>query len=1116
MSDVKIGVYVCHCGINIAGAVDVEEVTKFAQSLSGVVIARNYTYMCSDPGQEIIKKDINESRLNRVVVAACSPGMHEPTFRGVVFDVGLNPYLFEMANIREQCSWVHDDRRLATEKAKRLISSAVAKAKFLESLSEKEVVVTKSALVIGGGIAGIQSALDIAEAGFKVYLVEKDPSIGGRMAQLDKTFPTLDCSACILTPKMVDVSRHPNVELLTYTEIAEIQGYIGNFKVKINKKTRYVDEVKCNACGDCAVACPVEVASEFDVGLAKRKAIYRSFPQAVPNIFTIDKRGISPCRIACPAGVNAQAYIALISQGRFIEALELERQTNPFPSVCGRVCNHPCEKDCTRGKLDEPIAIASLKRFLSDYEILKERKLPSPTEKIYGDKRVAVIGGGPAGLSTAYFLAQKGYPVTIFESLPVLGGMLITGIPEFRLPRSAINNDIEYILATGIEVKTNITIGKDLTIGDLSTQGFKAVFIAVGAHQSLKLNIPGEELEGVFSCLEFLKETNLGKKPKVGKRVAVIGGGNAAVDAARVALRLGAGEVSIVYRRSRKEMPANEWEIEEAEKEGVKVIFLAAPIKFFGKDKKIEGMECLRMQLGPPDVSGRRRPIPLDGSEFIVPVDTVITAVSQAPDLSLLLKDTEIETTKWPTVVVNPETLATSVPGVFAGGDAVSGSATVIEAVAEGQIAANSIDAYLSHQELPKKGETRKSALLSDEEILKFPKRPRVKMPKISLEERYHNFREVETGFSEEQAIVEAKRCLNCSVCCECMQCIKVCKPEAINHNLENQLVEIDVGTIVVAVGFNSFDARLKPEYAYGIYPEVITGLEFERLSSASGPTQGRITINGKEPKKIVFVQCIGSRDKSLGNEYCSRVCCMYTAKQAHLIKEKIEGAEVTVFYIDVRAFGKGFEEFYDRVRNEGVIYRRGNVSEIYRKKNKIIVRAEDTLLAQPIEVEADLVVLATGLVPKTESKQLAQLLKLSRSPDGFLLEAHPKLRPVDTMVDGIYLAGCCQGPKDIPETVAQAKGAASSAMIPLSQGKVKIEPIVSVIDEEFCSGCRICESLCVYQALSFESEKKIMQVNEILCKGCGACGAACPTGAIDIAHFKDRQILAQISAICG
>ncbi|MDI6855669.1 MAG: FAD-dependent oxidoreductase, partial [Candidatus Thermoplasmatota archaeon] len=453
----------------------------------------------------------------------------------------------------------------------------------------------------------------------------------------------------------------------------------------------------------------------------------------------------------------------------------------------------------------------------------------------------------------------------------------------------------------------------------------------------------------------------------------------------------------------------------EAEEEGVRINYLVAPTKIIGKDGKVVGLECIRMELGEPDETGRRKPVPIKGSEFIIDADMIIPAIGQETEINFL-KANNFELTKKGTLSVDSNTLATNLKGIFAGGDLVRGPSTVVEAIADGYQAAVSIDKYLKGESLELKREEKHVVGIEEVDIKAVPKKARVKQLQLPAQERIKNFAEVNLGFTEQQAIEESKRCLNCAGCSECKECEKACEPKAIIYDQKEETLELEVGAIVVATGFDIFDASLKPEYGYGKYQEVITGLEFERLSSASGPTGGEIIINGKKPKKAIFIQCVGSRDKQVGNEYCSRVCCMYTAKQAHLIKEKIPDCEVIVCYTDVRAFGKGFEEFYDRVKNEGVIYRRGSVGEVYKKAGKVIVRGEDTLTGEVYEEETDLVVLATGLVQRKDSKELGTLLRTAYGTDGFFLEAHPKLRPVDSRVSGIFLAGCCQAPKDIPD----------------------------------------------------------------------------------------------------
>ncbi len=663
---VRIGVYICHCGSNIAGTVDVYDAVAYAATLPNVVVAREHGYMCSSTGQDAIRHDIAEFGLNRVVVASCSPRLHEPTFRAALAEAGLNPYLLAMANIREHCSWITKNKAVGTAKAKTLISAAVHRVACQEPLTEREVPVTPVSLVVGGGIAGIQAALAIADAGYHVFLVEKDTSIGGRMAQLDKTFPTLDCSACILTPKMVLAARHPNITLLTNAEVAEVSGYVGNFQVKVKQKPRYVDVSKCSGCGECTAVCPVSVPHEFDQLLSRRKAIYRLFPQAVPGAFAIDKRGMPPCRAACPAGVNVQGYVSLIGAGKYAEALELIRRELPFPGICGRVCPHPCEAACSRSQAGGAVSIMALERFVADWEREEKRvgvcgsmgvsealRTPSPPDSHTATpQRVAVIGAGPAGLTCAYQLAKKGYGVTVFEALPVAGGMMAVGIPEYRLPRDVLAHEIDGIRRLGVEIMTDSALGRDFTLDDLFRQGYRAVFLGIGAHRGRKLNVPGEDCRGCMTGLTFLREIALdgdvatrrhGEMGTAGSphrreemqsgpedqpqqpsaqvthlgRVAVIGGGKTAVDAARSALRLGAESVTIFYRRTRAEMPVGSWELDEAEAEGVQIECLTLPMRLIG-EARVGAMVCVRTALGEPDASGRGRPTPIPGSEFTV------------------------------------------------------------------------------------------------------------------------------------------------------------------------------------------------------------------------------------------------------------------------------------------------------------------------------------------------------------------------------------------------------------------------------------------------------------------------------------------------------------------
>jgi len=651
----KVGVYVCHCGINIAGKVDVHAVAEAASKLPGVVVSREYKFMCSDPGQELIQKDIHEFGLERVVVASCSPLMHEATFRRATAAGGLSEFHFQMANIREHVSWVTKDRAAATQKAKALVAGAVARVVRHEALEKRSVPVNSSVMVVGGGIAGIHAALTMANAGKKVFLVEREPTIGGHMAKFDKTFPTLDCAACILTPKMSQVKGHKNITLWTYSEVDKVDGYVGNFKVRVKRKPRYINEALCVGCNECVEHCVFKEGKfddEFNEALGKRKPIYMPFPQATPQVVLID------------------------------------------PETCLTL---------KRGKCKQP--------------------------------------------------------------------------------------------------------------------------------------------------------------------------------------------------------------------------------------------------------------------------------------------------------------------------------------------------------------------------------------------------------------------------------CVDSCERNAIDFNQTETFEEVEVGAIIVATGFKAFDARKMSEYGYGKYDNVYTSLELERLVNASGPTGGEILLrNGEKPKVVGIVHCVGSRDVK-HHRYCSRVCCMYSLKLAHLVRERT-GAEVYNFYIDMRTPGKGYEEFYDKLLQEGVHFIRGRVAEVTdwaihpQEEGHLILRAEDTLIGAVRRIPVDMVVLSVGLEAQPDAEEVRRKFNMSCSSDGWFLERHPKLAPVSTFTDGVFLAGACQGPKDIPDTVAQAGAAAAEALALIDLGHVELEPNTAFIDEALCSGCKTCIGMCPYSAITFDATKEVAVINEALCKGCGTCVAACPSGSADQNLFTDEQIYDEIKGV--
>lgn len=883
-------------------------------------------------------------------------------------------------------------------------------------------------LVVGSGIGGMESALKLGDMGYRVLLVEKEPSVGGKMILLSKVFPTLDCASCISTPKMAASIHHPNVTAMIYSEVEQIKKDVaGKFHVNIRKKPTFVDSSLCTGCRQCEMVCNVAVPDQYNSDMVSRRAAYIAFPQAVPKKAVIEKQGTSPCTHTCPAGIKAHGYVALVRTGKYREAYQLIQDTTPLVGSLGRACYAPCEGECTRGSIEGPLPIRRIKSFIADKYYLENPEPEKGQNTEQNGKKVAIIGSGPAGLTAAFHLARKGYQVKIFESEKEPGGMLRLAIPSYRLPREVLDRDIKNVTALGVEIETGIRVEN---IEDLKNIGFEAVFLAIGTHGTRKMAIEGEDLRGVITSLDFLRQVNLDTDMSLkNKIVMVVGGGNVAVDSARVAIRLGASKVVVQYRRGREEMPAHGWEIEGAQKEGVQFQYLTAPVKFTGKNGRLTEVVSVSMELGDHDSGGRRKPVPISGSEYVTAVDLAITAVGLTPDTKVL--GGRLNLNKNQTVSADLETLQTSLPYVFAGGDVVTGPSMIVNAVGHGRRAAFFMDLYLSGRELKAAEYDYKLPAIDRDRVINrqksYKRLPPVETNEILMAGVSH-FQATESPLTEEEARYSAGRCLDCGVCSECSQCIKECPAKAIDMNMKEEKLEVEVNSVIVSTGFKIFPAELKPQY--GKSRNVITGMQMDRLLAPTRPYNTVIRPgDGKVPDNIAYILCAGSRDQTVNNQLCSRVCCMYSVKQNQLIMGALPLADVTVYYMDVRAFSKGYDEFYEQARAMGANFVRGRVAKIEELEDgNLALHYEDMDNGKVSRALHDLVVLSVGMLPNTGVLDLFAGEKLETDEFFFVKEVDEDINPGKTSIDGVFVAGTASGARDIPDSILHAGAAAAQA----------------------------------------------------------------------------------------
>ena len=893
-------------------------------------------------------------------------------------------------------------------------------------------------VVVGGGVGGMESALTLGDMGFHVLLIEKEPSVGGRMILLSKVFPTLDCASCIATPKMAAVVNHPNVRTLVNSHVDRIVPENGHgFKVQLTREPTFVDAAACTGCAQCEEVCPVPLPDEFNDGLAPRRAAHIAFPQAVPKKAVISHRGTSPCSYTCPAGVEPHGYIALVRAGRYDEAFRQHLEDAPLPGVLSRACYASCEEDCSRAGLEGPVPIRGIKRFMVDrYYASHPEPEPTPLPASTG-KKVAVVGSGPAGLTAAFFLARVGHAVTIFEAEPKVGGMLRWGIPSYRLPESILDRDVRNITALGVTIRTGTRV---TSLAHLRAEGFDAAFLAAGTVGGRRLGAPGDDLGGIHDSIDFLHGIKDGGAPDfAGKRIVVVGGGNVAIDCARSALRLKAKEVHLVYRRMREEMPAHSWEVQDAEDEGVQLHFSWGIDRVQGADGRVTGLELTGS--ASEGGAGRGHKLVRDESrKLTLPVDAVVAAIGLVPATSPFASEVTCRSNG--TVMVSPESLQTSLPFVFAGGDDVLGPSSIAEAMGHGRRAAHFIDRYLNGRAL--EGVTYDDRLpkVDRDQVLrensgKVSVRPPLPPCRRPLSERMASFEEYELTMSEAQARACSDRCLDCGYCSECRECVAACPADAIHLEMRAEHETVSAGAVALATGFHLFDARKKPALGFGRFPNVITAPQMDRILAPTRPYNAVLRpSDGKVPSNVAFVTCVGSRDEQADNRLCSRVCCMYTVKQAQLLMGALLFSEVTIYYIDIRAFGKGYEEFYQQTRGMGVHFVKGRVARIEQTEgNDLLVHYEDIEGGGGQKTaQHDLVVLSVGLLPSSEAVQLFPEGQLEKDQDAYIHEINEDLEPGRTSVPGVFVVGSASAARDIPDTIVHAEAATAQIASYLQQ----------------------------------------------------------------------------------